>query len=296
MSRRGDKSGGGGKSGGGRDRKDRGKGGSGGDYEVGYGRPPPQFQFPPKVSGNPNGRPKGATGKHKKLRACDQPTREFLIEEGQRMITITEGGKRIKILAQQAVVRATYLSALKGSPHAQRTLLQELKEIEAHASDLQDELIDTVESYKTRTTPEFLEQRGLSRDELVPHPDDIVVDRASRTVELNGPMFPENKAALDQLLEKRDAYASGVAGHLGEADENPEDETLIPLAYMAQQHVDYINDRLPERYRKPLERRVTDDEYRRAMKIFNAKQRKKESRRRKRRKPRGQPADNGSQS
>lgn len=37
-------------------------GARGGDYEVGYGKPPRQYQFKPGQSGNPRGRKKGSRG------------------------------------------------------------------------------------------------------------------------------------------------------------------------------------------------------------------------------------------
>lgn len=258
------------------------KGGSG-EYEVGYRKPPRNHQFPAGVSGNAAGRPKGSASKHNELRVWDRPTRELLVQEGQRLIEVTEGGKRIKMPAQQAVIRAAYVAALKGSSHAQKTLIQHLDAIEEQAWNVQDELIEGFGRYKAWFTPERMDELGVT-DKLVPHPDDIIVDRTTRTIEFGGPLYPHQKAALDRLLERRDLQERGVDQLLKEADASPADGSLIILAWEAQYLFDYINDRVPKRCRAKLRRRVGAAEYTAAVKRFKCTERKKEARRRRRRK------------
>src|SRR5215210_7161924 len=94
------------------------------DYEVGYGRPPRHTQFKPGETGNRAGRPPGAKGKHNQLEAFLQPTREIILDELYRLVTINEGGKSRKVPAVRAVARAAIKSAVTGGQQAQKTMLQ----------------------------------------------------------------------------------------------------------------------------------------------------------------------------
>jgi hypothetical protein len=81
-------------------------------YEVGYGKPPRQNQFPPGKSGNPRGRPKGALGLKAELKA-----------ELDEMVTITEGGKTRRIRKRRLVIKALAAKAAKGNVAAADKLL-----------------------------------------------------------------------------------------------------------------------------------------------------------------------------
>ncbi len=92
-------------------KKPTGKG-SGGDYEVGYGKPPEHTRFQPGRSGNPRGRPKGT----KNLKTD-------LIEELGEKILIREGDQSRRISKQRAVVKAVVTRTLKGDARAAGLLL-----------------------------------------------------------------------------------------------------------------------------------------------------------------------------
>jgi len=83
------------------------------DYEVGYGKPPRKNQFKPGQSGNPKGRPKLAQSFAAKI---DQ--------ELARKITVTEGGRSIKMSKVDAMVRSLVNKAVaKTDPRAIQTVL-----------------------------------------------------------------------------------------------------------------------------------------------------------------------------
>lgn len=86
---------------------DKKKPGPGGDYEVGYGKPPRHTQFKPGQSGNPRGRPKGT----KNLKTD-------LMEELAEMIPIREGDQSRKVSKQRAVVKSLVNRTLKGDARA----------------------------------------------------------------------------------------------------------------------------------------------------------------------------------
>jgi hypothetical protein len=92
-------------------KKPTGKG-SGGDYEVGYGKPPKHTRFQPGRSGNPQGRPKGT----KNLKTD-------LMEELGEKILIREGEQSRRVSKQRAVVKALVTRTLKGDARAAGLLL-----------------------------------------------------------------------------------------------------------------------------------------------------------------------------
>jgi hypothetical protein len=64
--------------------------GSSSTYEVGYGKPPKQYQFPRGRSGNPQGRPRGAKNTATLLREILDRKITFRSETGVRKISVRE--------------------------------------------------------------------------------------------------------------------------------------------------------------------------------------------------------------
>jgi Family of unknown function (DUF5681) len=77
--------------------------GSGSNYEIGYGKPPKQYQFPRGRSGNPKGRPRGAKN-------TATLTREILDEK----IEFSSGTGVRKISRREAILRSFGEFALDG--------------------------------------------------------------------------------------------------------------------------------------------------------------------------------------
>ena len=76
------------------------KGAGGG---VGYGKPPKKTRFKKGRSGNPKGRPKGT----KNLKTD-------LAEELAERINLSEGGQKITISKQRAMLKSLMIKAVKG--------------------------------------------------------------------------------------------------------------------------------------------------------------------------------------
>jgi Family of unknown function (DUF5681) len=73
------------------------------DYEVGYGKPPRRARFRLGESGNPRGRPRGATN-----------LALLLDEELKQRVTVNENGRRRRITKQAAIVKHMVNKALSG--------------------------------------------------------------------------------------------------------------------------------------------------------------------------------------
>lgn len=102
-------------------------------YAVGYGKPPVGSQFKAGQSGNPKGRPKAA------------PTfTDLLLKESGKQITVTQGGKAIKMSQLQVMAKALYAKAMKGDIQSAKLIVQLLAaapepptaEMELSAADL----------------------------------------------------------------------------------------------------------------------------------------------------------------
>jgi hypothetical protein len=85
---------------------------NGGDYEVGFKRPPEHTRFKKGESGNQKGRPKGT----KNLKTD-------LHEELNEWITIKEGERTKKISKQRAFLKTVLSKAMKGDGRAGATLV-----------------------------------------------------------------------------------------------------------------------------------------------------------------------------
>jgi hypothetical protein len=93
---------------------------AGGDYAVGYGRPPKATQFKSGRSGNPKGRPKGAK---------DEAT--ILREIMHQRMEVREGGRARKISRLEALLLRCLETALKGDLKAMAFLLNRYRLIES---------------------------------------------------------------------------------------------------------------------------------------------------------------------
>lgn len=83
-----------------------------GDYEIGYGKPPKQHQFPKGFSGNLKGKPKGAKN-----------VKTDLEEELREQVEINDGGKVKRVTKQRLLIKAQVNKAIKGGDKAAAIIL-----------------------------------------------------------------------------------------------------------------------------------------------------------------------------
>lgn len=95
------------------------------DYKVGHGKPPKATQFKPGASGNPKGRPKGASnasGELYKLLATS--------------ISFSQNGKPTKMTPVEIAFKSLVASAAKGNINAIKLLVQLAKDQPSTAAEL----------------------------------------------------------------------------------------------------------------------------------------------------------------
>ncbi|PJK27655.1 DUF5681 domain-containing protein [Minwuia thermotolerans] len=163
--------------------------GNGDDYEVGFGKPPRSTRFQKGRSGNPRGRPKKPKPKPKPIELADAPSDYFLEQEAYRLLKFRENGEEVELPASQAVVRSAIMSALKGNRLSQRYVIEHLEQKEAARQQLKIERYRRLEAAK-RDGQQVLAACGRSgkpEPELLPHPDDVILDPNTLDARVIGP-------------------------------------------------------------------------------------------------------------
>lgn len=229
------------------------------DYQVGYAKPPAEHRFKKGQSGNPKGRPRRsrpAPAKRQGVSYADH----LILEEAYRPVTIREGDTTIELPAIQAAMRALGISAMKGSRLAQRALAELVRDAEAkqHA-----ETVATMEGaieYKQNWSAELERLRGLGQPEpeLVPHPDDMVIDFRNGGVKVLGPLNADEKPQWDKWIARRDdaqAEVSDFANSYRKARKSEEKAFWLNCWHGEQLLFDLLNERLGGRYKVVLQDR-----------------------------------------
>ncbi len=125
-------------------------------YEVGYGKPPKNTRFRKGVSGNPAGRPKRPLDFHREL-----------LRKARSLITITDGGRSVRITKLEGIALQVTNKALSGNNSSVKNFVGYYQEaIAAEASSAAQEAKD-IERYKDpkNLTTEELERFVLAQFE-----------------------------------------------------------------------------------------------------------------------------------
>jgi hypothetical protein len=171
------------------------------DYDVGYKKPPKHGRFKKGQSGNPRGRPRRP--KHKEPAAYVERMKGLVMEEAYRPVDIQEGGKTIRLPLIQVMIRRMGVLAAQGNSRAMRDYMDLLRLIEEEKWASYSAYLKQLVDYKMDFGKEFERRKKLnpSEPEPIPHPDDIIINPPTGTVELRGPMTKEEKVYWDRIEE-----------------------------------------------------------------------------------------------
>lgn len=97
-------------------------------YEVGYGKPPKQYQFAPNTTGNLKGRPKGRKNFHTEV-----------LEELAARVSVTDKGKKRSLSMQSVGIKRLVQDFAKGDPRARDQIFKYLSLFDAAPSRTGDD-------------------------------------------------------------------------------------------------------------------------------------------------------------
>ncbi len=163
---------------------------SGGDDEVGYGKPPKHSRFKKGQSGNPAGRKAGDRSKSTSFAVAPlHPTRRALTQRADRPVAIIEDGKRHQVATRDAIFGALTVTALKGGVLAQRTMIQLMQAEDERRYGERSETFNFWRDHviNARAKMNVAIARGRPLPDILPHPDDVLLDYETLTVRIIGP-------------------------------------------------------------------------------------------------------------
>ncbi len=148
------------------------------------------------------------TPETRKMTSLDKQVLEAAAQE----VSVKRNGGTERITAAEAVVQKTIASAISGSPHAQRHVLDRLNQAEAARQAQIDEEIAFWAREKAQRARLFAEHRKTHGEDplIFPHPDDIEINPGVG-VRLVGPRSLEEHHALQNRLKEREALLMTVA-------------------------------------------------------------------------------------
>jgi hypothetical protein len=228
-------------------------------YEVGYGKPPAEHRFKKGASGNPRGRPKGAKNNPVPMRGVS-PADRLILQEAYRPVTVREGDTTIEMPAIQAAMRALGISAMKGSRLAQRALAELVRDAEAKHHAETEAAMEAMITFKQKWTEEIERCRrsGLPEPDIIPHPDDVMIDFRNGGVKVRGPLNADEKPEWDRWIQRRDDAQAEVTEYakLHRKARKPEQKAMWLEWWLAEQALfDLLNERLGGRYKTELQNR-----------------------------------------
>ena len=180
--------------------------------------------------------------------------------EAHREVTLNEGGKPIRLPMYRAVARKMGVTALKGSPHAQKHYLQMLLDLERGVSREHASVLGAALEQKAQLEAAGREWVASGRDEAAMpiHPADIVIDGATGDVTYYAALTEEELEARRKLIALQDEQQAIIDRVLDAAKRGEDDELMKLGRKIAESVFDSINDRLPPRFRQELRARPSE--------------------------------------
>ena len=180
-------------------------------YAVGYGKPPVEYRFKKKKSGNPKGRPRKRVEPVAEVSGplCMRPMQDLMLAEVFRPVAVTEAGTTVEMPAIQAAFREMGLAAARGDRFAFAAMTDFVRESEAEQARVRREEarqqclrdLEAAREYK-RVWAAVLadaEEEGLDTVAPNPHPDHVHFDAQEPFVRCQGRAWEGPPLSLDDL-------------------------------------------------------------------------------------------------
>ena len=195
-------------------------------YEVGYRKPPKEHRFKPGQSGNPTGRRRGKKSNLPSLH--EERMKSVILDEAYRTITVRDGERTVEIPVVQAILRSIALSAAKGHQRSQRMFTDLLQCVERENKAFHDSWLETAIEYKIDGMREVKrrEKLGIPTDDMLPHPDHVIIDMVTSTARITGPITPEEKAIWDWCRDHKSECDRKIAELEDLLEEDPDNQLI----------------------------------------------------------------------
>jgi hypothetical protein len=167
--------------------------------DVGYGKPPKHTRFKPGQSGNPSGRPAGSKNRVAALARELDDLEATILEEANRDVKLREGDREITIPMKRAILRSAMNNAVKGSARAQHLSTGLIAK--AESSRERQRLENAAQALELKKTYQAEWDRRMARglsEDILPRPQDIVINLVTGAAEIRGPINKEEAAMFDQ--------------------------------------------------------------------------------------------------
>lgn len=168
-------------------------------YEVGFGKPPVEGRYPPGVSDNLNGRPRGSKNK-KDGEGMLYRTRDMILEESNREVNVTERGEQTSMPIMRLIMRSMAAKAAKGDIKAQALFITICKAAADQNIEETQSLFDSVLGYKDAWYKEAARRKmkGIKTPMPRPRAQDIDCDLFGN-VTIRGPLQHEELVHVHRL-------------------------------------------------------------------------------------------------
>lgn len=163
----------------------------------------PSGRFQKGQSGNPRGRPKKTPSSF--AQPVESTLNALVLAESRRLITVRDGDVTRQMTVEQAIIRSENNQAIKGNAYAQRNGLARIERARlAEAQEIAHEH-DIWRAYVDRARARIAEAKtkGETEPQILPHPDDVVIEFGKR-VRFAGPINEEELKNVLHTQRMRD--------------------------------------------------------------------------------------------
>jgi hypothetical protein len=189
------------------------------------------------------------------MRQCT-PTDRLWLKEASTAVKFRLGGQVRTLPAGEAVILSLRNKAIGGSISAQRTYLAHTRDAQREAGQQQFDNFKGLVEMEARAREELTRRQaaGESIVDLLPHPNDIVIDPRNGWARLVGPITEQERDGYKPTVDLRDQLQERVsAAALAHKNATKRGRAKwLAQWHTAQRACDNLNDRLPPSMKRDL--------------------------------------------